>query len=269
MMPKVRAVLLLCVIYLYTATGLIWAADAPAAAPRPDSKPVIAKPEPRPAQLIDKRALDILKRMSDTITQTSTLSFKSKSMIPVRGPKGIWINLYGVSRVVKQGSNMLYAETRGDLFPYDFYFNGKTVTRYAPTANVYAEKESPGTVNELIESSYREEGKSFPYADMLVDNPYEVLTGDLVNAVYVGQTTIGELKTDHLAFTNKNVEWQIWIDSENYLPRLVNATYLVDASEPSYVVEFFEWKLNGPVEASTFVFNNTSKAVKVDFRNPK
>lgn len=268
MMSKFRAVSLLCVISIFAASGLAW--PAPAAKPAETGKaPAAAAQNKNPGNLIDKRALDILKRMSDTITQTSSLSFKSKSMVPTKGPRGIWVNLLGVSRVVKQGSDKLFAEMRGDFFPYDFYFDGKAVTRYAPTTNVYSVKESPGTVGELIESSYREDGKSFPFADMLVDNPYEVLTGDMINALYVGQTTIGDVKTDHLAFVNKDVEWQVWIGCDDYLPRYVNATYLDDVSEPSYAIEFFEWKINESVPASTFIFNNASKAAKVDFRNPK
>jgi hypothetical protein len=86
--------------------------------------------------------------------------------------------------------------------------------------------------------------------------------------MYVGQSTIGGVKTRHLALSNRGVEWQIWIGVEDNLPRLVVATYLDDASEPSYTVEFLDWKLNEPVGAEAFVFDNASKAVKVEFRNP-
>lgn len=220
------------------------------------------------APIMDARALDMLKAMSDTLEQAATIRFTSVSMVPVKGPHGIWINLLGSSRVIKEGKDKLFAETRGDFFPYDFYYNGITVIRYAPTTNVYAEKAAPATVDELIASAYKEEGRSFPYADILVASPYETLTADLVNAVYVGTSMIGTVKTEHLVFTNKTVEWQIWIGAEDKLPRLVNATYLDDVSEPSYTVEFKNWELNTPVPADTFTFNNASKAAKIDFRNP-
>lgn len=220
------------------------------------------------APIMDARALDILKKMSDTLAGAATMRFTSVSMVPTKGPNGIWINLFGTSRVVKEGSNRLFAETGGDFFPYNFYYNGSTVVRYAPTRNVYSEKAAPATVNALIEGAYKEEGRSFPYADILVASPYETLTAELVNAVYVGTSTIGADKTDHLLFTNKAVQWQIWIGVEDKLPRLVNATYLDEAGEPSYTVEFKNWELNAPVPADTFTFNNASKAAKIDFRNP-
>jgi len=230
------------------------------------SQPVV--PAQPAAAALDQRALDGLKLMSDTLSQAKSIRFEARSMVPVKSPSGMWVSLFGTSRVVKEGEGKLFAETRGDFFPYDFYFDGKTVTAYSPTKNFYAEKAAPGTVDEVIENAYREEGKTFPYADILVAEPYKVLVEGLVRAVYVGQSVIGGVKTDHLVFANKGVEWQIWIGTEDHLPRLVYANYFDDISEPSYTVGFLNWKINEPVPPETFMFQNTSQATKVDFRNP-
>jgi len=99
------------------------------------------------------------------------------------------------------------------------------------------------------------------------------MTEGLISALYVGQSVVKPMsgaqggKADHLAFSNKGVQWQIWIDTEDHLPRLVVATYLDEASEPSYTVEFGDWKLNEPVDPATFTFNNVSKASKVEYRS--
>jgi Predicted periplasmic protein len=247
---------------LLFAAGLV-TNDIVSAQGQVQSKPEAAIDAPEP--IMDQRALDALKVMSDTLSQAKTIRFQARSIVPVKGPGDIWISLYGTSRVVKEGTDKLFAETRGDFFPYDFYFDGKKIMAYSPEKNFYAEKDAPGTVDSVIEDAYRKEGKSFPYADILITEPYGLMTKDLEQAVYVGRSTIGEMKTIHLAFINKEVEWQIWIGIEDHLPRLVYATYLDDISEPSYTVEFSDWKLNEPVPAETFTFLNTSNAVKVDF----
>ena len=226
------------------------------------------------AQRMDKRALDELKLMSDTVSQAKTVRFQALSMVPRRTPDGIWINLYEISQVVRQGPDKLFTSRAGDHAPHDFYFDGKTITRYSPDKNLYSVKEEPGTIDDLIEKAYREEGKSFPYADMLISDPYAAMTDGLTSAIYVGQSTVrplsssGGVKSDHLVFSNKGVQWQIWIDTKDHLPRLVCATYLDDASEPSYTVEFDGWKINEPVSADTFMFKNVSNATKIEFRNP-
>jgi hypothetical protein len=234
---------------------------------------VVKAPAAQAVASLDKRALDTLKLMSYTITQAKTVKFQARSMVPVKTPSGMWINLYGTSRVVIQGQDKLFASTGGDHAAHDFYFDGKTITRYSPDKNLYAVKEAPGTIDELIEKA-REEGKTFPYADLLIGDPYAVLTEGLTNALYVGQSTTRPLsgsageKVDHLAFAHPGVQWQIWIGVENHLPLLVIATYLDDASEPSYAVEFGDWKLNEPVDPTVFAFNNVSKASKIEYRDP-
>ncbi|MFH0985341.1 MAG: DUF2092 domain-containing protein [Candidatus Omnitrophota bacterium] len=238
-----------------------------------DVSPKVPATQPAAAS-VDPRAVSALKLMSDTLSQAKSLQFQARSMTPLKSPNGMWISLYGSSRVVKEGSGKLFVETRGDLFPYDFYFDSKLVTAYSPTKNLYAEKAVSGTVDDVIEAAYLEEGKSFPYADILVSQPYEVLTRGLVRAAYVGQSDFqplsgsGSVQTDHFIFSNEGVEWQIWIDMEDHLPRMVCATYLDVVGEPSYTVEFGDWKLDAPVPPETFKFQNVSQAAKVEFRNP-
>ena len=264
---KKMVVPFLCVTAIIAAAVNVWGKDTAAVKAAPQEKA-------EAAGLMDKRALDTLKLMSDTIKQAKSLQFQARSMVPIRTPSGVWINLYGTSSVVLEGKDKLFASTAGDFAPYDFYFDGKTITRYSPDKNLYSVKEDPGTINDMIEKAYREEGKSFPYADILVSEPYDNMTEGLVSALYVGQSVIKPLsgaegiKTDHLVFSNKNVQWQIWVDAVDHLPRLVSATYLDDASEPSYTVEFGGWKLDEPVGPETFIFKNASQAAKVEFRNP-
>ena len=275
MSPRKFLISALCIAVLVAVAGGAWAKEVvPAKITSQPAATQMNHPVRPAVASLDQRALDILKKMSETLSQAKSVRFETRSMVPIRSPRGMWVSLYGTSRVVKEGSEKLFAETRGDFFPYDFYFDGKTITAYSPTKNLYAEKSAPGTVEDVIEMAYREEGKSFPYADILVAEPYAVLTDGLVRAAYVGQSTFralsgtGSVKTDHLAFSNKGVEWQIWIGVEDRLPRMVSATYFGKPGEPSYMVEFGDWKINEPVLPETFIFKNTSKAAKVEFRNP-
>lgn len=233
-----------------------------------NSRPsVIGQPE-EIAPVADQRALDILKGMSDTLKTAGTISFRARSLEPVRFPGGMWIILFSDSHVIRQGSDRLFVEKRGDVFALDIYFNGTTMSLYSPAKNVFARKEAPGTIDAMIERADTEAENLFPYADILISDPYSRLTAGMLKAVYIGRSTLGGVKTDHLAFSNKGVEWQIWIGADDKLPRLVNATYLDDASEPSYTVEFSGWKLNDPVARERFAYRNTSEAAQVEFKRP-
>ncbi len=225
-------------------------------------------PSAPPKAAIDQKALALLKTMSDTLAGAQTRSFRVQSMIPFRKAPGPWVNLLGASKVVVQGKDRLFVETRGDFFPFDFFYDGKTITYFAPKQNFYAQKEAPGTLDEIVEKAYQEGDGSFVYADILLSDPYSVLSANLLGAFYVGKSTVGEIKTDHLAFSNPGVDWQIWIEEGTHLPRLVTATYLNRRGEPGYTVEFKDWKLNEVILDSTFTFQNTTKAAKIDYQNP-
>lgn len=260
---KLRLIAALLVIFLAGAAGQGCAEQA--------AQPKDAAPAP----VIDQRALDMLKKMSDTLSQAKTIRFQARSMTPIKTPAGVWINLYGTSKVVMKGPDKLFASTAGDFAAHDFYFDGKNITMYSPAKNLYSVRQAPATIDAMIAQAYKEDGKSFPYADLLVSEPYAVLTDGLVVALYVGQSMIrplsgaGGVKADHLVFSHKGVEWQIWIDAGDRLPRLVVATYLDETNEPSYTVEFGDWKIDEPVSADVFEFKNTTNAAKVEFKKPE
>jgi len=243
-----------------------------ASAQGPEPKNVPAQPAAGQAEaitpIVNQHALDVLKHMSDTLGKSKSMSFRARSLVPIKGPNNMWIILFGDSHVVMQKPDKLFAQTRGDVFHYDFYFDGNKITAYAPAKNVYAIKDAPGTVDAMIAEIDKKGENAFPYADILTSDSYDELTGGMVNAIYVGRSIIDGVKTDHLAFSCKGVEWQIWIGIEDYLPRLVNATYLDDVAEPSYTVEFSDWQLNIPAAPETFKYQNTSEAAQVEFKKP-
>ena len=159
--------------------------------------------------------------MTDTLAQAKTLSFRARSLVPTAGPRnGQWISLLGTSRVVMQRPDKLFVEMRGDIFPNDLYFDGKTWTAVAPNEKFYAQRPAAGqTVDAIIEPhAYAKKDDLFPFADVPPSDAYARLTQNLSSALYVGQSTIGAAKVDHLAFAGKALDWEIWIGTANGCP---------------------------------------------------
>jgi hypothetical protein len=107
-----------------------------------------------PAQAVkDERALMVLQGMSDTLAKAQTLAFRARTMVPFAMPSGQQISLFGASRVAMQRPDKLFVETRGDLFPHDLYFDGKTVTALAVEPRHYAQQAvAASTVEALIQT---------------------------------------------------------------------------------------------------------------------
>ncbi len=166
---------------LLAATVLLWGGGA-CAQEKTD-------PQAAPVQEIkDQRALDLLKGMSDTLAKAQILSFKVRSLVPFATPSGQQISLFGSSRVAMQRPDKLFVETRGDLFPHNLYFNGKTVTAVGVEKRFYAQlPAAASSIEALIQKEHPGSDALAPFVDLLVADPYTRLTKNLSSALLVGQ----------------------------------------------------------------------------------
>jgi hypothetical protein len=221
----------------------------------------------RPA--IDERAITVLGTMSQTLARASSLSFRAESAIPIASPTGQWVHVFGASRVLLRRPDRLYVETRGDLFPHNFYYDGKRVTMYAPDQNFYATEEMSGRVHDVLLRMFEKHGNYFPFADVLHFEIHTAMTHSVTSAQFVGTSTLGGVKTDHLAFAGGGLEWEIWIGAEDHLPRLLNVTFAEVTGRPHNSVAFADWQLEpADVSDSKFTFEAPADAVQIEFRNP-
>ena len=215
----------------------------------------------------DQRALDMLKSMSDTLASARTLSFKARGLVPFTAPTGQYISLFASSRVVMQRPDKLFVESRGDLFPSDIYYDGKTLTAVGVDKNFYAQREAPGaTIDSIIQREQPGSDTLAPFVELLVSDPYAVFAKDVASALLVGQSMIGGLKTDHLAFTGKGIDWEVWIGTADKLPRLMVVSYREGERQPTFTVEFSDWNIDAPAPARTFNAAIPKDAVKLEFK---
>lgn len=228
------------------------------------------KPAPLAApvkEFKDERALKLLKSMSDTLSGAKTLSFKIRGIVPTPAPTGQYVSLFASSRVVMQRPDRLFVEARGDLFPSDIFYIGKTVTVIGVDKKFYAQRDAAGgAIEALMQNVHPASEATAPFLDLLVPDPYALLTKDLSSALWVGQSTVGGVKTDHLAFTGEGVDWEIWTGATDKLPRLMVVSYRTGERQPTFTVEFSDWKLGAPVSAQTFNATIPKGAEKLEFK---
>jgi hypothetical protein len=215
----------------------------------------------------DQRALDLLRGMSDTLAKAKTLSFGVRALVPLPAPTGQFVSLFGVQRVLMQRPDKLFVQTRGDLFASNLFYDGKTVTAVGLGEKFYAQRAAAaGGIDAMLRDAQPGADSVAPFFDVLVSDPYAVLTLDLATALWVGQSTMGGVKTEHLAFTGTGVEWEIWIGSADRLPRLLIVSRRVGERQPTFTAEFSDWKLDAPIAARSFDAVIPKGAVRLEFK---
>ena len=89
----------------------------------------------------------------------------------------------------------------------------------------------------------------------------------ITSAVYIGESMVNGVICDHLAFTQENLDWQIWIEKgDRPVPRKLVITYKQDPSSPQYSALLSDWNFNPiSVQDSIFIFKPAADASQIDF----
>jgi hypothetical protein len=77
------------------------------------------------------------------------------------------------SQVTLQRPDKLRVITPYDGPPTEFFYNGKSMTAYAPDKNLAAVAKAPPTIDEALKAAYDEAGIYFPFANMISADPYK------------------------------------------------------------------------------------------------
>ncbi len=231
------------------------------------SSTMLAVAESGSPPAVDPNALEPLRRMSDTLSAAPAFTFHSNTIFEVPAPTGQFITLFSVGKVSLKRPDRLRGEMGGDAPHFDFYYDGETVSAFAPGPDVYSSKSAPGTIDEMLAGLRNETGIRVATAPLLVTDPYSTLTKDLTSAVIVGPSIVDGADCTHLAFRSPGVNWEIWLEANSRaLPRRIATTFTDRENFPRTVVEFSHWNLRPFfLSDSSFVFTPPSEAEEIPF----
>lgn len=244
---------------LVAAQGVI--AEPKAEAGAAPSKAVPAEIEPRAAQIIKAMASQLSDAQS--IKFTAVVSEESPSRL---GPALVYTTR---SNVVLQRPNKLKVITPGDGPASEFYYDGKAIVMYSPAEDMAAVADAPATITGALKYAFENAAIYFPFTDLIVDDPYDMIASDMKLAFYIGQSNVvGGTTTDMIAYANEDVFVQAWIGAEDHLPRMMRAVFADDPLRLRHEVEFFDWQLDGVAKGESFASDKAAKAKRIPFARP-
>jgi len=265
-----RASVLVLMLGMFASGQVI--AQAPAAATPPPAK--ATKPAKKAAApafklILEPKAMDLLKATSariaaaNTMSFTATVSYEYPSKL---GPPILYTSRYDVTM---QRPDKLRIVMPGDGPSSEFYYDGKTMMAYAPVENLVAVMDAPPTIDAALAAAYNQTATFFPFTDLLVADPYVAMTDGAILAFYIGPSTVvGGVKTDMVAWANKDVFLQIWIGVDDKLPRRVRAIYAADKLQLRHDLELSNWQLDAAIPPEAFMSQKALAAPRIAFRSP-
>jgi len=162
----------------------------------------------------------------------------------------------------------LRATRTGGYADIELVFDGKTATLLGKNINAFAQFDTPGSVDQLVDLLRNQLSVELPGTDLLNANAYDALMSDVIDAKHMGQGVIDGVDCEHLAFRSPGVNWEIWIESgSSPLPRRLAVTFTDKPNFPRTLVEFSSWNLHPWLGQSCFVFRKPAGGHEIPFRS--
>jgi hypothetical protein len=220
------------------------------------------------APKIEPKADQCLKAMSSYLAGLKTYSFQVEEFFDEVQEDGRKIQLGNQRRMSVSRPDKVFGEDEGDTASSLFYYDGKTATVFDRGQKTYATVKVPDTIDAMLDDLHERFDTHQTLADFLFADPYKVFTEHVQSGTYVGLHHVGTVKCHHLAFRQRILDWQIWIEAGHQpLPRKLLITFKRQMGEPQYTALIHRWDVNPTLSDDLFHFQPPEGVRKVDFLN--
>jgi hypothetical protein len=209
----------------------------------------------------------ILKALSNYLAGQKNISLSFDSDIEVVTPNVQKMQFTSSGSVQMSRPDKIRASRTGGYADVELIFNGKTATVYDKFNKLFAQVEATGSIDQLVDQLRDKLSVALPGADLLMSNPYEVLSSDVIEGtgMHVGRGVIDGVECEHLAFRGEDTDWQIWVEvGDRPIPHKYVITSKAIAGAPQYTLVIRNWKTDEQPRADAFVFTPPSDAKRVE-----
>jgi hypothetical protein len=219
--------------------------------------------------VIEDAAVQALKDMSNFLMQAKTLQISTQGSLDVVTGDGQRIQLDGATtyKIRRPGFVIDYVS---DMKSRRFIYDGKSFTVYSPKLGYYASVPAPATNREVLDTIYKKFGISLPLEDLFRwgDGSNADRIKALKSAYDVGPATIDGVVTEHYAFREPNVDWEVWIQKDQPLPRKLVIVDRSDPSRPTFISRL-SWQVNPTFTDADFAFVPDANAKRIQLATYK
>ncbi|MDX2495961.1 MAG: DUF2092 domain-containing protein [Desulfuromusa sp.] len=204
---------------------------------------------------VDPEADRILRAMSNYFAETDAFSMNADIGNEIITYSGQKLQLNSVSKIVMARPNKFLITRKGMFADLEMIYDGKLLTLYGGNLNVYAQHQVDGSADDAIRAVEIKMGLDAPGADLLFSDPYAILSPGVVSSAYLGTDYVNGVECHHLAFREKKVDWQLWVQTGTTpLPMKYVITSKWQAAAPQYSVQFRDWNTKPVIKAELFQF---------------
>ena len=211
---------------------------------------------------ITPAAQAVLNRMTATLNSQKRYAVTAHITRDEVLPFGYKLQHNEVARMWVESPNRLRLEVEGDIKNRTFVYDGAQLASSHPITTSTPSTAAPNTLGELVRVLLDAEVE-MPLIDMLYQGNAGNLTEDVRVGIVVGDSQVDGVATDHLAFRQPDVDWQLWVEKgAQALPRKLLITTRYEVGDPQYQA-ILKWDMKPAIDANSFVFVPPAGATKI------
>lgn len=220
---------------------------------------------PAQAQTPDEAARDVLKNMTDYVSNLDAFSFDYSVALEAVTTKGIKLQFPASGKILVDRPDRFHVTRSGGHSDIELVSDGKTVTLYGRKLNAYAQNDAPESLDAFVNKAREERGVELPGADLLLSNVHEELIEPVTEAMYLGTGIVDGVECDHLAFRTPVVDWQIWVATgDKPYPCQYVVTSKWTTGAPEYQLRISNWNDSPKIGDDSFQLELPDDAKKVE-----
>ena len=169
-----------------------------------------------------------------------------------------------VSMDVKR-PNRLHMEIASPHSQRGFWYDGKSMTILDRDAGLFSMATMPNTLDAALDQARDQFGIDLPLVDLAVSDPYKNATAKVMKGTYYGLSPVLGVNCHHLAFTQQNVDWQIWIqDGPQPFIRKFVIVHKDEEGAPEFTALITRWDMTQRIADGDFAFEPPRGVSKIE-----
>jgi hypothetical protein len=216
--------------------------------------------------VISPRANRVLRSACDFLAHTRAFSLNAEIWREHMDAAGQKIQFSRTVEMDVKRPDGLRLEISSPLAARGFWYDGKTLTILDRKHNFYSTNAMPADLDDAVNAAH-DQGIDLPLVDLAMSDPYTNATAKVQTGRYFGISPVLGVPCHHLAFTQENVDWQIWIEEgPQPLIRKFVITYKNEPGAPEFTALITRWDMTDRIADSDFVFERPLGAIKIEMR---
>lgn len=212
---------------------------------------------------VEPEAVDALRRMSAYLISFDTAQIVTESSLDAVTNDGQRIQMDGLTTYKVRKPNGFVIDYQSAMKARRFYYDGKTFTVFSPKLGFYAQAPAPATNREVLDQIYKRYGIALPLEDLFRWGDNEDRIKALKSAYEVGPAVIDGVETNHYAFREETIDWEIWLEKgDRPIPRKLVIVDRTDPARPTFTSRL-QWTVNPSFTDADFAFVPDADAKRI------